>query len=41
MVGVWYLVSLETAMPEQIEQSGFNAVTRTVNSGYQQPKQQG
>ena len=29
-VGVWYLVSLEIATPEQIEQSGFNAITRTV-----------
>ena len=30
MVGVWYLVSLEIAMPEQIEQSGFNAITQTI-----------
>ena len=26
-VGAWYLVSLEIATPEQIEQSGFNAIT--------------
>ena len=29
-VEVWYLVSLEKATPEQIEQSGFNAVIQTI-----------
>ena len=30
MVGVWCLVSLETAVPEQIEESGINAITQTI-----------
>ena len=30
IVGVRYLVSLEIAMPEQIEQSDFNAITQTI-----------
>ena len=30
MAGVWYLVSLATPMPDQIEQSGFNATTQTM-----------
>ena len=29
-VGVWYVVSLEIATPEQIKQSGFNAITQTI-----------
>ena len=30
MAGVWYLVSLATAKPDQIEQSGFNTTTQTM-----------
>lgn len=29
MAGVWYLVSLEIAMPKQVKQSGFNAIAPT------------
>ena len=28
--GVWYLLSLETATPEQIKQSSFTAITQTI-----------
>ena len=30
MAGVCYLVSLETAVPQQIKQSGFNVITQTI-----------
>ena len=31
-VGMWYLVSLEIATPEQIKQSGFDAITQTIGN---------